>query len=142
VDRRAAAGGGEGDGDADMGGGQRSGAAAAAADSDDEPTTPSRPSARGRGADRGEARGARRDRSGPAARGASRGAEGPRGAGDARRRGQRLDPFAYVPLDPRALSGKHGARAVGRFAGVAGSTMKRGASQRARATERDAKRRR
>ena len=56
-----------------------------------------------------------------------------RGRGDAQRKGQDLAPYAFLPLDPRAMSGKHGAKAVSQFSGVTKTTMKRGAGKRARA---------
>ena len=50
------------------------------------------------------------------------------GGGDTASRAAAFEPFAYVPLDPRAMSGKHGAKAVARFAGVTASTSKGGRS--------------
>jgi len=38
--------------------------------------------------------------------------------GDSIRKGQTVEPFAYVPLDPRAISGKGGSLAVKRFTDV------------------------
>ena len=45
-----------------------------------------------------------------------------------KRKGSKLEPFAYVPLHATAMSGKHGAAAVGRFAGVTATTSRAGRS--------------
>ena len=44
--------------------------------------------------------------------------------GDVKRKDARFEPFAYVPLDAKAMSGKHGSKAVARFSGVMESTSK------------------
>ena len=44
--------------------------------------------------------------------------------GDKQRKGAKFEPFAYLPLDSRAMSGKHGSKSVARFAGVTASTSK------------------
>jgi ribosomal RNA-processing protein 12 len=41
-----------------------------------------------------------------------------KGKGDQRKRGQKYEPFAYVPLDPKQLSAKGNKRSVGRFSAV------------------------
>jgi hypothetical protein len=48
--------------------------------------------------------------------------------GDKLQKDARFEPFAYVALDATQMSGKHGAKAVGRFAGVMGSTSQAGRS--------------
>lgn len=42
--------------------------------------------------------------------------------GDTKTKDARFDPFAYVPLAATQMSGKHGAKAVGRFSGIMAST--------------------
>jgi ribosomal RNA-processing protein 12 len=46
--------------------------------------------------------------------------------GDLKKQGATFEPFAYVPLDGRAMSGKHGEKAVNRFASITASTGKHG----------------
>ena len=43
------------------------------------------------------------------------------GTGDRRKRGQKYEPFAYVPLDPKQLSAKGNKRSVARFGAVVNS---------------------
>ena len=52
--------------------------------------------------------------------------------GDVQRKGSKFEPFAYVALDPRAMSGRGGAKSVARFHNVTASTMKRGSGKRGR----------
>ena len=55
-----------------------------------------------------------------------------RAGGDARYKGAKMDPFAYVPLDPRALNRRNRAGGAERFAGM-GRGKKRGYRKRTRA---------
>ena len=47
-------------------------------------------------------------------------------SGDLKKQEAKFEPFAYVPLDGRAMSGKHGEKAVIRFSSITASTDKHG----------------
>lgn len=51
-------------------------------------------------------------------------------SGDTLRAGAKFEPFAYVPLDPRSMSGAAGSKSVGRFDGVTASTSHAGRTDR------------
>jgi hypothetical protein len=48
------------------------------------------------------------------------------------RKGAKFEPFAYVALDPRSMSGRGGSKSIARFNDVTASTMKRGSGKRGR----------
>jgi hypothetical protein len=48
----------------------------------------------------------------------------PGSAGDSRRPDAKFEPFAYVPLDPRSISGSAGQKSIGRFDAVSASTSR------------------
>lgn len=56
---------------------------------------------------------------------------------DTRRSGAKFEPFAYVPLDPRSMSGAAGNKSVARFAEVTASTSHAGRQERRQAAARD-----
>jgi len=57
---------------------------------------------------------------------------GKKAKGDVQRKGSKFEPFAYVALDPRSMSGRGGSKSIARFHDVTASTMKRGSAKRSR----------
>ena len=57
---------------------------------------------------------------------------GKKSKGDVQRKGAKFEPFAYVALDPRSMSGRGGSKSIARFHDVTSSTMKRGSAKRGR----------
>jgi hypothetical protein len=53
-----------------------------------------------------------------------------KGQGDAKRRGQKLEPYAYVAMDPRQLSAHGSSMAVARYAPFVGPKAKQAAKRR------------
>ena len=49
-----------------------------------------------------------------------------RAGGDVMRKGTKLEPFAYIPLDPKSMSGGGGDRAVSRFSDVVANRSNKG----------------
>jgi len=49
--------------------------------------------------------------------------------GDVQKKGQ-LEPYAYIPLDPKLLSKKHRREATGKFSAIIGGAQKSGGGRR------------